>query len=44
VTKILCRVGVHRWQIHRIEGNRYGTIRTHLCRRCGTTRKSAVWQ
>lgn len=41
--KILCRIGVHRWQVSRIEGNRYGSIRTFLCRRCHASRKQAVW-
>jgi len=41
--KILCRVGVHRWQVSRIDSRRYGSLRTYRCRRCGISRKQAVW-
>jgi hypothetical protein len=41
--KILCWVGVHRWQVSRIEKIRYGVIRTLLCRRSGTSHRQAVW-
>lgn len=42
---LLCRVGLHRWRVTRVQSNRYGGIRTETCMRgtCPANRTESWW-